>query len=75
MAAKQSTKKRARKLMRSGAKKLAAFVRSHTRKNSRRKKNPVRVGATVTGGGTGWIKAKAVKVRKSGKGYVVDVKR
>ena len=45
-------------------------------KRRRRKKNPVRVGAQVVGSGTGWIKAKAVKVRKvKGKGYVVDVKR
>lgn len=67
--------------MRKGSKKLAAYVRSQVnrrrRKNvKRRKKNPVRVGAQVVGSGTGWIKAKAVKVRKvKGKGYVVDVKR
>ena len=72
-------RKRARKLMRSGSRKLRAFVRSHARKNPRRKraaqKNPVKVGAKVVGSGTGWIKAKAVKIRKSGSGYVVDVKR
>ena len=78
----RKTKKRARRLMRSGSKKLAAYVRSQAnrrrrKKNAaRRKKNPVRVGAQVVGSGTGWIKAKAVKVRKvKGKGYVVDVKR
>ena len=37
--------------------------------------NPVRVEATVTGSGTGWINARAVKIRRSGKGFVVDVKR
>lgn len=80
--AKKRKTTKARRLMRSGSKKLAAYVRSQInrrrRKNNtaRRKKNPVRVGAQVVGSGTGWIKAKAVKVRKvKGKGYVVDVKR
>ena len=43
---------------------------------SRRGSNPVRVGATVTGSGTGWIKAKAVKIVRGKGGTVrVDVKR
>lgn len=50
------------------------FFRPAKRKAKR--KNPVRVGAQVVGSGTGWIKAKAVKVRKvKGKGYILDVKR
>ena len=59
----------AKTLMRSGSQKLAAWVRSQT------KKNPTRVDATVTGNGTGWIKAKAVRVRKEGGRYKVEVKR
>ena len=68
-------------LMKRGRKSLRAFVRSQANRGKkanprRKKKNPVRVGAQVVGSGTGWIKAKAVKVRKvKGKGYVVDVKR
>lgn len=43
---------------------------------SRKRKNPVRIGATLAGKSTGWIKSKSVRVRKvKGKGYVVDVKR
>ena len=74
---KTSMTRRAKKLMRSGSRKLAAWVRAQTKSNrGGKRKNPVRVGAQVVGSGTGWIKAKAVKVRKvKGKGYVVDVKR
>jgi len=66
-------KRRARKLMASGGKKLAAWVRSQA--NRKRRKNPVRVGATVVGKGTGWIKSKATRVVKKGGRYVVEVKR
>ena len=40
-----------------------------------RKRNPVRVSATVTGKGTGWIKARAVRIVKKGGVSRVEVKR
>lgn len=45
------------------------------RVNARKRKNPVRVAATVTGKGTGWIKAKAVRVVTKGGVSRVEVKR
>ena len=65
----------ARSKMRSGSKKLAAWVRAQGSAKKNGRKNPVRVGATVVGKGTGWIKAKAVRVVKSGGRYKVEVKR
>ena len=55
---------------------LKSYTGGRRSKSRKTHGNPVRVGAQVVGSGTGWIKAKAVKVRKvKGKGYVVDVKR
>ena len=46
------------------------------RATSRRKKNPVRVAASMAGKSTGWMPAKAVRVVKGKGGQVrVDVKR
>jgi hypothetical protein len=39
------------------------------------RRNPVRTEATVTGEGTDWISAKAVRVRKEGGRFKVEVKR
>ena len=75
-AKKQKLRKTARKLMASGSKKLAAWVRSQTKSNrGKKRKNPVKVKAEVTGKGTGWIKAKAVRVVTKGGKQVVEVKR
>jgi len=64
------SKRKAKKRAATSAKKLAAWVRSQTNR-----KNPVRVAATVTGAGTGWIKSKAVRVVTRGGRHVVEVKR
>jgi hypothetical protein len=67
--------------MRSGSKKLAAFVRTHAKnpkrkRATRRKKNPVRVAASMAGKSTGWMPAKAVRVVRAKGGKIrVDVKR
>ena len=53
-------------------------LKSNPRKRvtSRRKKNPVRVAASMAGKSTGWMPAKAVRVVKGKGGQVrVDVKR
>ena len=71
------TKKRARRLMRSGSRKLRAFVRAHAKNRAhRRKKNPVRVAASMSGKSTGKIPAKWVRVTRAKGGKVrVDIGR
>ena len=51
-------------------------LKTRKRATSRRKKNPVRVAASMAGKSTGWIPAKAVRVVRGKGGKVrVDVKR
>ena len=75
MAKRRATKKRAKRLMRSGSRKLRAFVRGTKTNRGRRKKNPVRVGATMTGKSTGKIPAKWVRVTRKGGKVKVDIGR
>ncbi len=42
---------------------------------ARRRKNPVKIAATMTGKSTGWMPAKAVRVRVFKGRRVVDVKK
>lgn len=60
-------------------KEFRRHLRSHSGgKRSRSRKthgNPVRVGAALAGSSSGWMHAKAVRVRKVKGGHVVEVKR
>jgi len=69
-----------------GGKKLRAKIRNpkpararngvRTRAaNKRKRKNPVKIAATMTGKSTGWMPAKAVRVRVVKGRRVVDVKK
>ncbi len=76
------SKRKAKKRAALSAKKLAAWVRSQTNRRPRRRakpaarrKNPTRVSATVTGGGTGWIKSKATRIITRGRKKIVEIAR
>lgn len=60
------------RLFQSFRKEEQRIVRSRRRK----RKNPVRVSASVTGKGTGWLPAKAVRIVRGKNGqHKVEVKR